>query len=79
MIAAARGRNAARVDAGRAQFVVATLEDLDLGGRRFHTIFAVRVGLFHREPERARKLAERWLAPGGMLQAFYDVPPPPLD
>ena len=32
----------------------------------------MRVGLFHREPERARRLAERWLAPGGMLVAEYD-------
>ena len=46
----------------------ATLEDVDLGERRFDAILAVRVGLFHREPERARALAERWLAPGGRLR-----------
>jgi hypothetical protein len=34
----------------------------------------VRVGLFHREPDRARGLAERWLAPGGTLSAFIDSP-----
>ena len=47
---------------------------LDLGERRFDAILAVRVGLFHREPERARALAERWLAPGGRLLAETDFP-----
>ena len=74
MIAAATRRNRAFVEAGKAEFLVATLEDLDLGDRRFDKIFAVRVGLFHREPERARGLAERWLAPGGALLFFFDPP-----
>jgi ubiquinone/menaquinone biosynthesis C-methylase UbiE len=72
MIEAARRRNTAYVDAGRAEFIVARLEDLDLGERRFDKVFAVRVGLFHREPDRARRLAERWLAPGGTLTAVFD-------
>jgi ubiquinone/menaquinone biosynthesis C-methylase UbiE len=75
MIEAAARRNAEHVAAGTAEFLVARLEDLDLGDRRFDTIFAVRVGLFHREPERAYALAERWLAPGGAVRAFYDGPP----
>ena len=74
MIEAAARRNAEYVAAGRAEFLVAKLEDLDLGERRFDKVFAVRVGLFHREPERARRLAERWLAPGGELHAFFDEP-----
>jgi cyclopropane fatty-acyl-phospholipid synthase-like methyltransferase len=74
MIAAAAGRNAAYVAAGTAEFLVAALEDADLGDRRFDKIFAVRVGLFHREPARARALAERWLAPGGTLRAVFDPP-----
>jgi hypothetical protein len=74
MIEAARRRNAAHVEAGRAEFIVARLEDLDLGERRFDKVFAVRVGLFHREPDRARRLAERWLAPGGTLTAVFDPP-----
>jgi Methyltransferase domain len=53
---------------------VADLEDLDLGDRRFDKVFAVRVGLFHRQPERAHGLVERWLAPGGTVSAFYDSP-----
>jgi SAM-dependent methyltransferase len=77
MIRAASRRNAAHVEAGRAEFLVADLEDLDLGDRRFDKIFAVRVGLFHREPARARGLAEKWLAPGGALSVFHDQPPGP--
>jgi ubiquinone/menaquinone biosynthesis C-methylase UbiE len=74
MIAAAARRNSAHVEAGAAEFIVASLEDLDLGERRFDKIFAVRVGLFHREPDRARGLAAPWLAPGGKLFAFFDEP-----
>ena len=41
---------------------------------RFDKIFAVRVGLFHRDPERAGALVEPWLAPGGTLTAVFDPP-----
>ena len=74
MIVAATRRNSAFVEAGRAEFLVGELEALDLGSRRFDRVLAVRVALFHREPERARALASRWLAPGGELLAFYDRP-----
>jgi ubiquinone/menaquinone biosynthesis C-methylase UbiE len=74
MIEAASRRNAEHVAAGRAEFLVAALEDLDLGERRFDKVFAVRVGLFHRDPERARSLVEPWLAPGGQVRAFFDEP-----
>lgn len=74
MIQAATRRNAAHVEAGRAEFLVAALEDLDLGDRRFDKIFAVRVGLFHRDPGKARGIVERWLAPGGEAFVFYDLP-----
>jgi len=74
MIQAAARRNAAYVDAGKAEFLVARLEDLDLGDRRFDVIFAVRVGLFHREPVRARSLVEPWLAQDGQVRTFFDPP-----
>jgi len=74
MIEAATRRNAEHIRAGRAEFVVAHLESLDLGDRRFDKILAVRVGLFHRDPARARALAEAWLAPGGTLHAVFDPP-----
>ncbi len=74
MIAVAQQRNAAHVQAGTAEFLVAHLEELDLGDRRFDVVFAVRVGLFHREPQRARALVEPWLKPTGRLHAFFDPP-----
>lgn len=74
MIEAARRRNTAHVESGRAEFLVAKLEELDLGDRRFDQVLAVRVGLFVREPERARDLASRWLAPGGALSVHFDPP-----
>jgi ubiquinone/menaquinone biosynthesis C-methylase UbiE len=74
MIAAAALRNARHVEAGRAEFLGGELEALELGERRFDRIFAVRVGLFHREPERAHALAARWLAPGGVVRAYFDPP-----
>jgi ubiquinone/menaquinone biosynthesis C-methylase UbiE len=74
MIEAATRRNAACVEAGKADFLVASLEDLDLGRRRFDKVFAVRVGLFDRDPERAHRLVERWLAPGGTVLAVFDPP-----
>ena len=75
MIAAAERRNAEYVEDGRAEFLLGELETLDLGERRFDIVFAVRVGLFHREPTRAHELAARWLAPGGRVHAFIDPPP----
>ena len=74
MIVAARRRNAEHVAAGRAEFLVMDLEALDLGERRFDVIFAARVGLFHRQPARARACAEPWLARGGRLITEYDAP-----
>lgn len=74
MIQAAKRRNAAYIEAGKAEFLAADLEDLDLGERRYDRIFAVRVGLFHREPERARGIVARWLAPGGAVFVVFDPP-----
>jgi SAM-dependent methyltransferase len=79
MIHAAMRRNAAYGEAGKAEFLVADVEDMDLGDRRFDKVFAVRVGLFHREPERARGLVARWLAPGGRVYSFYETPSQVLD
>jgi ubiquinone/menaquinone biosynthesis C-methylase UbiE len=74
MIEAATRRNASHIEAGKAEFIACDLEGCDPEGRRFDKVFAVRVGLFHREPERARSIAERWLAPGGELFVFFDEP-----
>ena len=74
MIAAARRRNARHIEAGTAEFLTAALEDVDLGARRFDLEFAVRVGIFHREPDRAKALVDPWLPPGGRVLAFFDPP-----
>ena len=74
MIEAAARRNASWVAAGTAEFLVMELEALDLGERCFDTVLAVRVGLFHRDPLRARGLAEAWLAPGGRIVAAFEEP-----
>ena len=76
MIAAATKRNVEHVDAGRGEFLVATLENLTavLEERCIDVVFAVRVGLFHREPARARELVASWLKPTGRVHAFFDPP-----
>jgi ubiquinone/menaquinone biosynthesis C-methylase UbiE len=74
MIESAKRRNAAHIQAGKAEFLVMRLESIGLGERRFDKVFAARVGLFHREPQRARSLVEKWLEPGGEVFSFYDSP-----
>lgn len=74
MVAAAEKRNKAFVQAGVARFVESSFEILDLGEERFDKVFAMRVRLFHDQPERARKLAERWLKVDGALFVEYDEP-----
>src|SRR5688500_4483173 len=44
----ARRRNAAHVAAGTASFQAVSLHEADLGGARFDTVFAIRVGAFTR-------------------------------
>jgi ubiquinone/menaquinone biosynthesis C-methylase UbiE len=74
MIAAAVHRNARHVAAGTAEFIIADFESFDPGSRRFDVILAIRVGLFHREPRRARSIASRWLKPNGKIVAEFDEP-----
>ncbi|BET68435.1 methyltransferase domain-containing protein [Opitutales bacterium ASA1] len=74
MIEAARRRNAAHEAAGLVGFHVASLETFDPGAQRFDAVLAIRVGLFHREPRRARMLVEPWLKPGGRIVAEFDEP-----
>lgn len=74
MIAAATRRNQRYVDSGRAQFQVTDVLKFNPGRRRFDKIFAVRIGLFHRDPALARRLLEPWLAPRGKIVLVYDEP-----
>jgi ubiquinone/menaquinone biosynthesis C-methylase UbiE len=72
MIAAAAKRNEDFVKAGTARFIQATLESLDLGEEKFDKVFAMRVRLFHEQPDQAHALVERWLAPNGKIFVEYD-------
>lgn len=74
MIDAASRRNTEHVESGKAEFLVANLEDVDFDNRRFDKILAVRVRLFYSEPERANTIVNKWLAPGGKIFAIYDEP-----
>lgn len=74
MVAAATQRNKVYVEAGVARFLESTLAQLDLGDERFDKIFAMRVRLFHDQPELARQLAARWLKTHGTLYMEYDEP-----
>ncbi len=74
MITAATRRNRQHVEAGKAEFHVVDVLTFDPGRRRFDKIFAVRVGLFHRDPSLARRILEPWLAPGGKIVLEYDEP-----
>jgi ubiquinone/menaquinone biosynthesis C-methylase UbiE len=74
MIDAARRRNAEFVASGKAEFLLGDVRTVDLGKRQFDKIFAQRVRLFHEEPELARELFKRWLAPRGKVFVEYDEP-----
>ncbi len=74
MIDAAVRRNKEHVDSGKAEFHVADMLKFDPGKRKFDKIFAVRVGLFHRDAAFARSIVEPWLARGGKLVVVYDEP-----
>jgi ubiquinone/menaquinone biosynthesis C-methylase UbiE len=74
MVAAAAQRNKVYVEAGVASFLESTLERLDLGEERFDRIFAMRVRLFHDQPELACQLAQPWLKVDGRLFFEYDEP-----
>jgi ubiquinone/menaquinone biosynthesis C-methylase UbiE len=74
MVEMATKRNQRFVDAGLAAFIQSELESLDLGEKKFDKVLAMRVRLFHEQPEQATRLARRWLAQRGMLFVQYDEP-----
>jgi cyclopropane fatty-acyl-phospholipid synthase-like methyltransferase len=73
-IDAARQRNRAWIDAGKAIFRQSSLEDFDAAGGSFDTIFAVNVNLFWLDAERGLAAARKLLAKGGKLFLFYEPP-----
>lgn len=73
MIAAARKRNADRVDAGVASFQTASLHEADFGGGEFDKVLASHVGVFLRgRPARELAVIADRLAPGGRLYLAYE-------
>jgi ubiquinone/menaquinone biosynthesis C-methylase UbiE len=74
MIDAATKRNQRFVSEGKAQFLMQELEELNLGVQQFDKILAVRVRLFHTEPDHARQIIEKYLAPHGSITVIYDTP-----
>lgn len=71
MIELARKRNAAHAD--RARFIIASLEQADLGEEIYDKIFAVDVAALHRAGS-ALEAARRHLAAGGSLYLFNQAP-----
>ncbi len=68
MTEAARRRNAAHVEAGRAAIVTASLHEADLGEERFDKVFGVHFPpLLRGDPERELAVIRRHLAPRGRL------------
>ena len=68
MTAAARRRNGAHVDAGRAAILTASLHEADLGEERFDKVFGVHFPpLLRGDPGRELEVVRRHLAPGGRL------------
>jgi cyclopropane fatty-acyl-phospholipid synthase-like methyltransferase len=74
MIAASTQRNEQHIASGKAEFHVADVLSFDPGARKFDKIFAVRVGLLHREPQLVQKILRKWLAPRGKITLVYDQP-----
>ncbi|GAT69441.1 class I SAM-dependent methyltransferase [Planomonospora sp. ID91781] len=76
-IAAAAQRNSRDVAAGRANFLVAALEESAFPAGSFDRIFSINVNLFWtRDPVRELGALRRWLAPGGSLHLCWEPPHP---
>jgi cyclopropane fatty-acyl-phospholipid synthase-like methyltransferase len=74
MIDAAVRRNKEYLEAGKAEFRLADVMKFDPGPQRFDKILAVRVGLLHRDEDKARRHLEKWLKPKGKIFLVYDEP-----
>lgn len=75
-IEAARLRNAAHVEAGRASFRHAALAGADLAGERFDKVLAVNVNTFWLRAEAELAVLRRSLTPAGRLLLVYELPGP---
>ncbi|MGC5012417.1 class I SAM-dependent methyltransferase [Streptosporangium sp. DT93] len=76
-VEAARRGNAGHVSAGRASFLVTSLEEAGFADASFDRIFAINVNLFWtRSAAPELDALHRWLAPGGSLHLFWEPPAP---
>lgn len=75
MIEAAKKRNRAHLESGKAQFLTVPLADADLG-RRFSKTFAINVNLFWIDPSKELPVIPGLLRPNGALYLFYQPPRP---
>jgi len=73
MIEMATRRNREHVDAGRATLRAVALEDVDLGDRRFDTIFAFNVAPFWLQPRAALAAVGKHLGRDGAVHVFWDA------
>lgn len=72
MIATARRRNAAQIEAGTATFVEAPLDVADFGAARFDKVFGVHFPpLLRGRPKRELAVVRHCLAPGGTLHVIF--------
>lgn len=74
MIGAASRKNAAFVSSGKANFIAASLHEVDWGQQRFNIIFAVNVNLFRMQAARELAMIRRLLLPDGALYLFNQPP-----
>jgi SAM-dependent methyltransferase len=74
MIKAARTRNRAHVDAGRARFEATSLAEADFGEERFDKILAINVSAFLSEPEASFAVVRRHLEPAGRFLLSFQAP-----
>lgn len=74
MLALARGRNRELIASGKAVVRAAALPRADFGGKRFDKIFAIRVGLFWKQPATALGSVRQLLVPGGTVYLFHESP-----
>lgn len=74
MVAAASRKNASLVSSGRANFIAASLHEVDWGQRQFNLIFAVNVNLFWMQAAKELAIIGQLLLPGGTVYLFNQPP-----
>lgn len=74
MTVQATKRNLPAVESGKATFIALSVEEADLGARKFDKIFLVNVNLHLHQPDRDLAIIRSWLTPGGLFVAVSQPP-----